>query len=67
MKRRDKKDFLKNYKALRYKEQPRYKKGNLKNIHPCNIKKPLKFADAHCNTIDMDTSELWTIDNNEID
>ncbi len=33
MKRRDKKDFLKNYKALRYKEQPRYKKGNLKNIH----------------------------------
>lgn len=50
--------YIKNYKALRHKEQPRYRKTKLKNIHPCNIKKPLKFTDADTtdNTF-MDTTD----------
>lgn len=40
-----KEGFIKNYKAVRHKEQPKYKKANLKNVHPCNIKRSLKFSD----------------------
>lgn len=36
--------YIKNYKALRHKEQPKYKKAKLENVHPCNIKRPLKFT-----------------------
>lgn len=51
--------FIKNYKAVRHKEQPKFRKGKLENIHPQNIKKPLKFADANNDTSndDMDTTE----------
>ncbi|XP_037915051.1 sentrin-specific protease 1-like [Hermetia illucens] len=35
--------FLKNYKAARLKHQPRFVKGKLQNVHPSNIKRPLKF------------------------
>ena len=40
-----KEGFIKNYKALRHKEQPKYKKAKLEKIHLCNIKRPLKFLD----------------------
>lgn len=53
-----KEGFIKNYKAVRHKEQPKYKKTKLERIHPCNIKRPLKFADLD-NTDDtnMDTTD----------
>lgn len=35
--------FIKNYKAVRHKEQPKYKKMNLNNIHIANIKRSPKF------------------------
>lgn len=38
--------FIKNYKAVRHKEQPKYKKSKLDKVHHCNIKRPLKFSDA---------------------
>lgn len=43
--------LVKNYKALRHKEEPRYRKLKLHNVHPSNIKRPLKFADK----MDTDT------------
>lgn len=50
--------FIKNYKALRHKEQPKYKKAKLENVHPCNIKRPLKFSDMDNNdNSDMDTTD----------
>lgn len=39
--------FVKNYKAVRHKEQPKYKKLKLDNVHLTNIKRPLKFSDTH--------------------
>lgn len=36
--------FIKNYKAVRHKEQPKFKKTKLNNIHKSNIKRPLKFS-----------------------
>lgn len=36
--------YIKNYKALRHKEQPKYRKYNLQNIHSSNIKRPLKHT-----------------------
>lgn len=35
--------YVRNYKATRHKELPKYRKLNLENIHPCNIKRPCKF------------------------
>lgn len=37
--------YIKNYKSLRHKEQPKFRKYNLTNIHTSNIKRPLKFSD----------------------
>lgn len=37
--------FIKNYKAVRHKEQPKYRKHKLDKVHPSNIKRPLKFTD----------------------
>lgn len=37
--------YVKNYRALRHKNQPRYRKLKLENIHPINIKRPNKFVD----------------------
>lgn len=36
--------FVKNYKAVRHKEQPKYRKSKLDRVHNCNIKRPLKFS-----------------------
>lgn len=42
--------YVKNYKALRHKNEPKYRKIRLENIHPSNIKRSKKFAD----TLDTD-------------
>ena len=50
--------FIKNYKAVRHKEQPKYRKQKLKDIHPCNIKRPLKFSDVdNSHDTPMDTTD----------
>lgn len=36
--------YVKNYKALRHKYEPRYRKLTLENVHPSNIKRETKFA-----------------------
>lgn len=36
--------FIKNYKAVRHKHQPKYKKAKLDKIHITNVKRPLKFS-----------------------
>ena len=43
--------YIKNYKALRHKDQPKFRKHKLDNIHPINIKRPLKFTDYDDNII----------------
>ena len=45
--------YIKNYKAVRHKEAPNYKKSQLENIDPTNIKRPYKFTDA----MDTDTDD----------
>ena len=40
--------YIKNYKNVRHKDKPKFKKSKLNNIHSNNIKRPLKFAD-NCN------------------
>ena len=40
-----KRGYIKNYKALRHKDQPKFRKYKLNNVHPVNIKRPLKFSD----------------------
>ena len=37
--------YIKYYKSLRHKGQPKYRKYKLNNIHTSNIKRPLKFLD----------------------
>lgn len=37
--------YIKYYKSLRHKGQPKYRKYKLINVHPCNIKRPLKFTE----------------------
>lgn len=37
--------FIKNYKSVRHKEQPKFIKRNLENVHLSNIKRPFKFTD----------------------
>lgn len=37
--------FIKNYKAVRHKEVPKFKKAKLKNINPANIKRVYKFTE----------------------
>lgn len=41
--------FIKNYKSLRHKEQPKYRKHKLKDIHESNIKRSFKFSAAPVN------------------
>lgn len=36
--------YIKNYRALRHKEQPRFRISNLSNIHCSNIKREKKYA-----------------------
>lgn len=35
--------FIKNYKSLRHKEEPKFRKQNLRNIHVSNIKRKFKY------------------------
>lgn len=49
---RRKEGFIKNYKSLRHKQEPKYKFCNLENIHPSNIKRKLKFEGI------LDTKEI---------
>ena len=37
--------FIKNYRAVRHKEVPKFKKAKLKNINPTNIKRAYKFTE----------------------
>lgn len=37
--------FIKNYKSLRHKEEPKFRKYNLGNVHETNIKRPFKFSE----------------------
>lgn len=39
--------YIKNYRSLRHKEVPKFRKQRLDNIHPTNIKRPFKFSDIH--------------------
>lgn len=45
--------FIKNYKSLRHKEEPKFRKHCLTNVHQNNIKRIFKFADQ--NSSHMDT------------
>lgn len=49
--------FIKNYKAVRHKHLPKYRKSKLRNIHLSNIKRPLKF------TVNDDNSDVSSMDN----
>ena len=46
------KGYIKNYKVLRHKDQPKYRKYKLDNVHPTNIKRPLKFTENNDDTSD---------------
>lgn len=37
--------YIKNYANVRHKEQPKFRKQKLENVHNSNIKRPLKFTD----------------------
>lgn len=41
------KGYIKNYKRVRHKDQPYYRKFPLKNVHLVNIKRKPKFADTN--------------------
>lgn len=36
--------FIRNYKSVRHKEEPKFIERNLENVHTSNIKRPFKFA-----------------------
>uniref|UniRef100_A0A0A1XLE4 Retrovirus-related Pol polyprotein from transposon 17.6 n=1 Tax=Zeugodacus cucurbitae TaxID=28588 RepID=A0A0A1XLE4_ZEUCU len=42
--------FIRNYKSVRHKEEPKFIKRNLENVHTSNIKRPLKFANDNNDT-----------------
>lgn len=48
--------YIKNYRSVRHKEEPKYVKAKLENVHPSNIKRQFKFAGQldHRNIINMD-------------
>lgn len=41
--------FIKNYKAVRHKQEPKFRKAKLNNIHLTNIKRNTKFSALHDN------------------
>lgn len=55
--------FIKNYKNVRHKEQPKYRKANLQNIHTSNIKRSSKFAGINLTNANDDNSPNCSIDN----
>lgn len=56
--------FIKNYKSLRHKEEPKFRKYNLKNVHETNIKRPFKFTDRTDQNQDDFTMDTATVDTN---
>jgi hypothetical protein len=49
-----KEGYVKNYKVVRHKEQPKFRKLKLENIRTDNIKRPLKFSETEDdNDVDM--------------
>lgn len=50
--------YVRNYKATRHKELPKFRKLNLDNIHPCNIKRPQKFSDIVDHSINHDVDTI---------
>lgn len=48
-----KEGYIKYYKSQRHKGQPKYRKYKLADVHPCNIKRPLKFTE----NADLPTSD----------
>lgn len=53
--------YIKNYKSLRHKDEPKYRQYSLNNIHPINIKRQLKFTDnTDSNAIDIDNNYTST-------
>lgn len=49
--------YVKNYKSLRHKEEPKFRKLPLENIHSSNIKKQFKFSDDnHYDNMDVDAN-----------
>lgn len=48
--------YIKYYKSLRHKDEPKYRKYNLQNIHTNNIKRKNKFSDTDRNTNTTDRS-----------
>lgn len=55
--------FIKNYKNVRHKEQPKYRKANLQNIHTTNIKRPYKFTGNNLTNANDDNTPNRSIDN----
>lgn len=47
-----KEGYIKNYKSVRHKEQPKFIKRNLSNVHTNNIKRPLKFTGSDNDNVD---------------
>lgn len=44
--------YIKNYKRVRHKNEPYFRKYPLENVHPCNIKRKTKFSDYSDNIND---------------
>lgn len=64
--RTDDEGYVKNYKTLRHKYEPRYRKLKLENIHPTNIKRSNKFSgqmDHTRYTADANTNDNGGADN----
>lgn len=54
------KGFIKNYKSVRHKEQPKFRYHNLEGIHETNIKRPLKFTDTNNSNNNIDNNTTRT-------
>lgn len=39
--------FIRNYKHLRHKNEPYFRKKKLQNVHPTTVKRPNKFAGSN--------------------
>lgn len=48
--------FIKNYRSVRHKDEPKFRKHKLTNVHENNIKRPFKFSGENAITLDNDSS-----------
>lgn len=60
-----KEGFIKNYKSVRHKEQPKFVKKPLENVHTNNIKRSFKFSDYpdFFNTVNDDIANTGNLAN----